>query len=166
MVQGIRDYLDCHCGLIHRPYPPDLLWRKGMYLNQYHLSPLDFARGDKSQSKYSLITIKKIFLALFIGLCVVTNQGIGQVISTQGSTANADSSLSLDLFIRRHLAELAPKGYIQQQKIKNLYHRNRYTEILFAASGGDGLMAILSYLKMEMNIEFALLHREFVTIRF
>ncbi|MFI5252245.1 MAG: hypothetical protein ACHQQQ_07445 [Bacteroidota bacterium] len=76
-----------------------------------------------------------------------------------------DTTLTLGSYIQQHVSDIAKVDYIKQQKERNSFQRQGYTEILFGVASEDGLTVLLNYVKVELNLSTAIRAKLFVAAR-
>jgi|WetSurMetagenome_2_1015567.scaffolds.fasta_scaffold520660_2 hypothetical protein len=77
----------------------------------------------------------------------------------------SDTSQTISSYISSHVSEFATPDFIKQKKTRSVFQQKAYCSTLFDAICSDGFAALLSYVKMDLNIEFGLVHKTFVAYR-
>jgi hypothetical protein len=77
----------------------------------------------------------------------------------------SDTSQTISSYISTHVSEFATPDFIKQKKTRNAFQQKAYCSTLFDAICSDGFAALMSYVKMDLNIEFGLVHKTFVAYR-
>ena len=72
-----------------------------------------------------------------------------------------DTLQTFEQYVRAHLREMTPPGLREQQRKRAAFQRRGYGEVLTDVLRGDGLGALISYLRVTLWIEYSMPHRIF-----
>ena len=96
----------------------------------------------------------KFTLLLLIALpLLLPSVTAAQVPSAQSDRENLDS---LQREVRRAIASLSTPELEKRKELRREFQQRGYSEILSASLAGDGLGALLAYLRMALQLEFFL----------
>jgi hypothetical protein len=101
-----------------------------------------------------------------IVLTVVSLLGL-TLMNSQPRKANQSDKICLDSlqkisdYILLHIDEMAPPGYKKQKEIRRNFQQKGYTNILYDVLNQDGLSALISFLKVNLHIEYSMNHKTY-----
>ena len=95
-----------------------------------------------------------LFLVFFAG----SSRAFAQ---SPGEESLTDSLTTVYEYTMKHLAEMTPRELKHQKQIRREFQRRGYSNILLDVINQDGLSALLSYLRVSLQIEYSLLHKTF-----
>lgn len=70
-----------------------------------------------------------------------------------------DTLQTLGDYVREHLDEMVPEGFKRQQRTRRAFQQRGYVDALVNVVGGDGYLALVSYLTTLLHIEISMGHR-------
>jgi hypothetical protein len=72
-----------------------------------------------------------------------------------------DSLQTISQYVKEHLAELTPREMKKQTSIRRAFQQRGYTNVLYDVLNQDGLGALISFITLNLHIEYSMPHKVF-----